>query len=285
MFDNLYLNIGSMKGGTTWLYSVLQTQPDIYFSLEKEVHYFAHMNTYHRPMDLPIRVQRFKAFAGRVRAESVGLSELNNDLQWYQSFLNGPISDEWYQGLFRGRGAAKYCADFSNLNAHLDRPGWEHVKRVSRNLRVSYILRNPLERLWSHVKFHTKITGQFKGMLDWNANEFDALVRQRHIWENTEYSRTIQSMEDALLPEQMKIAIFDDIHADGLEWLRELESFLGIRQHNYPEKKLTQRVNATKSVAPPSVFVERYFPDLQDEMQRLEDLGYAVPNSWKSPQL
>ena len=34
----IYFNIGLMKTGTTWLYSILKNQNNIYFTPEKELH-------------------------------------------------------------------------------------------------------------------------------------------------------------------------------------------------------------------------------------------------------
>ena len=41
-FENLFLSIGAMKAGTTWLYAVLERHPELHFAMEKEIHYFYH---------------------------------------------------------------------------------------------------------------------------------------------------------------------------------------------------------------------------------------------------
>lgn len=41
MIENLFLSVGAMKVGTTWLYGQLKDHPDIHFTPEKEIHYFA----------------------------------------------------------------------------------------------------------------------------------------------------------------------------------------------------------------------------------------------------
>ncbi|MBK8815444.1 MAG: hypothetical protein IPN42_08040 [Methylococcaceae bacterium] len=41
MTKKIFLSIGAMKAGTTWLYDKLKEHPDIHFSYEKELHYFA----------------------------------------------------------------------------------------------------------------------------------------------------------------------------------------------------------------------------------------------------
>lgn len=46
LFSHLFLSIGAMKAGTTWLYAVLARHPALHFAMEKEIHYF-----YHRYVD------------------------------------------------------------------------------------------------------------------------------------------------------------------------------------------------------------------------------------------
>lgn len=38
LFGNLFLSIGAMKAGTTWLYAVLERHPALHFTPEKELH-------------------------------------------------------------------------------------------------------------------------------------------------------------------------------------------------------------------------------------------------------
>ena len=37
--QRLFLSIGAMKAGTTWLYSLLESHPQIQFTPEKEIHF------------------------------------------------------------------------------------------------------------------------------------------------------------------------------------------------------------------------------------------------------
>ena len=37
--ERLFLSIGAMKAGTTWLYSLLQRHPKIQFTPEKKIHF------------------------------------------------------------------------------------------------------------------------------------------------------------------------------------------------------------------------------------------------------
>jgi len=280
MIDNLYLNVGAMKAGTTWLYAHLENHPDIHFSLEKEVHYFAHVNTYHSPLSDNARLARFKQVIHDMNKGDGNIMGALEHIDWYRHYLAGPIDDSWYEGLFSKRISQRYFADFSNLNSHINSTGWDHIKGLARNLRVTYIMRHPLARLWSHVKFHTKITGEHEAMMNWSPEEFTNMVKKAFIWDNVEYSRVLRTLSENLDPEQYKIMFFEDIHADPLKALRDLEHFLQIRRHQFNQEALSQRVNVSTGLELPAAFRDQFLPELKDEVRKIVELGYDVPESW-----
>jgi len=281
MIDNLYLNVGAMKAGTTWLYAHLQDHPDIHFSREKEVHYFSHVNTYRNPLSDPARLSLFQSATANLSAEASSFSNSLSTIDWYRHYAAGPIDDSWYRDLFSGRRSERYCADFSNLNSHLGQEGWSHAKSICRNLRVTLILRNPLERLWSHVKFHTKVVGQYDEMLNWTEEEFSTNVQKAFIWDNTEYSRMVKALRDNLEVGQFKIMFFEDIHSSPLQALRDVEGFLQItRSHHYDQSALDQRVNHTKPLDFPEYFEGLFKDKLAKEVEGLIELGLTPPSSW-----
>ena len=40
-----------------------------------------------------------------------------------------------------------FCADFSNLYAHVEKPGWDRIRDMTETLRVIYTMRDPIKRL------------------------------------------------------------------------------------------------------------------------------------------
>jgi len=280
MIDNLYLNVGAMKAGTTWLYAHLEHHRDIHFSREKEVHYFAHVNTYHSPLGQGQRLSRFKDAMKHIDVSHGDVGRISQYVDWYKGYISNPVDDVWYENLFKDRGSERYLTDFSNLYSHIDSTGWDHIKQISRNLRVTYIMRHPLARLWSHVKFHTKIVGEYDAMLNWSPEEFSDMVRKAFIWDNTEYCRVVRTLSENLEPDQFKVFFFEDIHADPLAALRQLEDFLQIGRHKYDSATLTERVNVSSQLALPAAFEDQFKPDLIKEVQGLTELGYNLPESW-----
>ena len=167
LFDGLFLGVGAMKAGTTWLYAVLDRHPELFFTFEKEIHYFHHAylgsDVLREQRRLENARNRYTVFNPSVARAAAA----RNRLRWTANYLDGPVDDIWYRNLFVYRNAEQYCCDFSNLYALLDETAWRRVVGIADRLRVLYTLRDPVKRLWSHIKFHLQITGELARLDDW----------------------------------------------------------------------------------------------------------------------
>lgn len=280
MVERLLLGCGAMKAGTTWLFAMLDHHPDIFFSGEKETHYFAHVHGIARLLALPNRIAKFQKFAAGLSEERYNARWTRHRLDWFARWLNEPINDEWYTALFKKKEQQKYAADFCNLTALLDDAGWEHVRRVAGEVKVLYIMRDPLQRLWSHVKFHAQYTGRADDLLNFSPVDFEAAARAPHIWRNSEYGQIVARLKRHFKEDELMLGFFEDIHSDPLRWLRDLESFLDIRPGIYEEERLTKRINTSMDVAMPSFFPGLFARDFRRIGQELLDQGLRPPSAW-----
>ena len=280
MINNLLLGVGAMKSATTWVFRILSENPDIYFSPEKEIHYFAHINRVQDPLNLTQRYLRFKNAIQRTNPQKVDGLELRSKILWYANYLSDPIDDIWYLNLFPHRGVQKYCADFSNLYCHLDDEGWQNVRRIAHNLKVIYIMRDPWRRLWSHIRFHAAIVGRFDDLKCWGAEEISAFAKKDYIWMNTRFSKCVESLKKNLSRSELRIYFYEDIHEECSSWLGELENFLEIPHRVYSNEILFTNVNVTDALPMPEFFYELFQKEFEREIDRLEKLGMTVPNSW-----
>jgi len=278
--DRLFLGAGAMKAGTTWLYAMLDHHPDIYFSDEKEVHYFAHVHGVLNALSIENRIDRFRRFAASLKAESYNPRWVRRRLDWYSRWLFDPIDDDWYASLFNRRNGQKYAADFSNLTALIGDAGWEHVRRIAGEVKVIYIMRDPLKRLWSHVKFHAQYTGRADKLAAMNAEEMWAEARAEHLWQNSEYGKIVATMKRHLNEDELMVVFFEDIHADPLGWLRRLETFLGVQPGNYDAARLSERINISTDVTMPEFFPQLFADDFNRIHAELQEQGVTLPAAW-----
>src|SRR5213082_2952678 len=129
-----FLCIGAHKGGTTWLYQQLDSHPDFWMPPFKELHYF----------DQLAGVQR--ASSPRCRDE--------RDLRFLESIKSlsaKPYMDlEHYARLFEPK-ASLLSGDISPSYSTLSNQVIRRVVEYFPTLKVIFLARDPVERVWSHL--------------------------------------------------------------------------------------------------------------------------------------
>ncbi|MCW1950488.1 MAG: sulfotransferase [Octadecabacter sp.] len=280
-FGNLFLSIGAMKAGTTWLYSVLARHPELHFAMEKEIHYF-----HHRYVDDAILSEERRLSEARERylwrfdPKSANIDAIRQNLHWVAAYLDRPVDDFWYRNLFQLRKFQTFACDFSNLNAHLPAEVWPAIASKCDTLRVLFTMRDPVKRLWSHTKFHLQVTGNLDKLDSWSKPEFDAFVRQPHIWNNGEYGAVLRRLSKGLAPEQYKAIFYEDLHEDQRGTLRDIEGFLGIAPFEYPQAVLDRRLTESEKREMPDFFPDLVSDDIARIRTEVEEQGYVLPLSW-----
>jgi len=250
--ERLFLSVGAMKAGTTWLYDKLRQHPEIYFTPQKEVHYFAHYYGKSAILDASkreIRAANALAKAGRVSHNSLNLVSITN---WYSRYKIEPVNYEWLHGIMeQGINSNQYVSDFSNLTCFLDTNDWSDVKRHTKKLRVVYILRDPLSRLWSHFKFHLQFSKHNNAHKpDNDFSLFKRIIDKPWFWRNALYSKQIKALQSSLKQEELKILFFEDMVSNPKDFLHTIEGFLDIQSADY-DGSLYEKKNKS---------IEREFP-------------------------
>lgn len=280
IINRLFLGAGAMKAGTTWLYDLLNRHPQIYFTPEKELHYFYARHVRSDILSDQSRlenVQRKYLKFDPARARPLAIRDR---MRWIANYLDGPVDDHWYRSLFLHRPSGAWACDFSNLYALLPEPAWVRIAERVVDLRVVYTMRDPIDRLWSHAKFHLKVTGQADAIDRWSAAQLEAFVRRPFIWENAEYGAAVRRMKGALPDGTLRLMFHENIHADEAAALAGIEAFLDLPPFAYPENAVARRINATEARPIPEEFRARLLPDAQRIAGELKALGLEVPASW-----
>ncbi|NNE51841.1 MAG: sulfotransferase [Sulfitobacter sp.] len=281
LYPSLFLSIGAMKAGTTWLYALLGRHPALHVTMEKEVHYF-----YHRYVDPGMLSDAYRLREVRNRyllrfdPEKANIDAVRANLHWISAYLSRPVDDHWYRNLFQIRGHERYACDFSNLNAQLPREAWEQIAARSPRLRVLYTMRDPAQRLWSHVKFHLQVTGEVASLDSWGPDDFAEFARRPHIWVNAEYGGVLRRMRSALAPEMWKAIFYEELHADQRGSLRGIEEFLGLPPFDYPQELLERRFTEGLPRKMPAFFPALFADEFARIRREVQDEGFSLPPSW-----
>ena len=133
-----FLYIGAPRTGSTWLHQNLQKHPDIWVPPCKNISYF-------HPRFQVYRLQKFGIFWKEALA--YGDPEAR---AWYRRFFARPlVDDRWYLNLFpQGRIAGEIAEAYCSL----ERDEVRHLHRLLPDVKIIFVLRNPLERVLSAAK-------------------------------------------------------------------------------------------------------------------------------------
>lgn len=292
-----------MKAGTTFLFHVFYSHPDIYFTPEKELHFFAHVDGLSSRLHKPIvgsglrESLRRPNGPGRVlspdfrrhRLSTVmhnRFSKLRNAEKvrdivcWYADrYLIDPVDDNWFDGVYAEAGN-RYAADFSNYNALLGPVGWDHVKRLTCELKVIYVMREPVARMWSHVKFHLIQSGRSEALKNLDQQTLNGMLRTGAISAHARYGDIVESLKSNLDSSQLKIVFFEDFIDRFPESAAEIEYFLGISHHAYDAIDKNKKVNTTENIAIPEFAVQMIRSAVAPQISKLRDLGVEVPQNY-----
>ena len=278
--QRLFLSIGAMKAGTTWVYSFLSRHPEINFTPEKEIHFLADYYTDHNPLTKQHLSRRLSA---RLKGIQHLRAERQNSIQeWYEHvYIPGEKTIKWYENLFNETIAGHHWnADFSNLSALINKQGWQKIKHdISNQIKGIYILREPCERLWSQFKFSQKPNSlATEEQLIQQASTFLA-TRSAKI--HSQYCLNLDNARSGLGIENIKPLIFDDIQNKPLEFLQSIEQFLGISEYNYTKiGDLGRKINTTSNNIPPLQFRQLCGSITRRELEGLNQRGIKIPECW-----
>lgn len=135
-----FVGIGAARSGTSWLYEVLDRHPSIWLPPIKELHYF----------DDPSRSKRYYSYL-RMRLIS-GLWVRRPFSAWDLQYFFGRPCDEWYSRLFEpGRRCGLLTGEITPAYAILDEAILERIQAINRQVKLIYLMRDPVMRCWSAV--------------------------------------------------------------------------------------------------------------------------------------
>lgn len=283
LFGNLFISAGAMKAGTTWLYTVLHEHPELFFTCEKEIHYFYARYVRANLLSEERRLELAKTrYIDTIDPANNNIDRVRLNLHWVSSYLNKPVDDYWYANLFAAQRKETYGCDFSNLYALLPTEAWQHIDANTDKLRVLYTLRDPIKRLWSHLKFHLQLIGKIDLLDSWTPEDHKAFMKKPFMWDNAEYGEILRRMKKGLPEDTVKTIFFEDTRDNPRAVLKEIENFLDIKPHVYRDTILDKQVNKSISRPMPDFFPDLFKEDIKRICFELEDDGLVLPKSWQA---
>lgn len=230
--------VGATKAGTSWLYEHLAAHPDCHFRTIKELHYF----TMEKPGRFALALGRASDEAARLQVRLAGAGaglrarlerRLTDLTDWCAVLRRGAIDLDAYRAfLTGGRGTARLVGDVTPAYALLPEAALARLNAVGPDVRVVYLMRDPVARLWSHVRMIARRTAP-----DRFADEARALLARilggdlsgegAGIVARGDYAAILPRLARVFAPGRFLAMFYEEmLTAPGLQRLSE---FLGIR--------------------------------------------------------
>ena len=267
-----FLGIGAQKAGTTWLYRGLELHPDIWLPPVKELHFFDERIRFPQPgfdnihgTHGPSKRWRRQLHNERRRRRRVAMvddAEARNRA-WCSEYFFGTPSIDWYRSLFTGH---LHSGEVTPEYAALDAEMIDTVVAALPEIRVIYLLRNPIEREWSAALMATRSGNR----------EPEAVLRQnrRHV----RYGDNIDRWTAALPPGRFYLGFTEDLrrHPDVL--MADIVEFIGADPG--AARIPTGRPNSGGATSIPGPFATALADELSGEIDRIARRFGGPATSW-----
>lgn len=155
--STLLFCVGATKAGTGWLYEQLAEHPDCHFRSIKELHYFSALENGTLDREITKHENRQAVLAKKVEKAGVrkALGEalrLQDRTEWLRVLTRGEDTGAYLDYLNGGRTTEAVVGDITPAYALLPARRLKQMADLAPNVRFLYILRDPVARIWSHIR-------------------------------------------------------------------------------------------------------------------------------------
>ncbi|MDE3029538.1 MAG: sulfotransferase [Paracoccaceae bacterium] len=279
----LLFGVGAAKSGTTWLYSYLARHAECHLRSIKELHYFDADAQGARGHARQIRLLEAQVaeVEGKIAVaegmEMMWLAKQAADLHEMIAVHRG--EEPYVDYLTRDAGAARVVADITPAYSMLSVEGLRRMLAVSPLSKVVYVMRDPIERLWSHVRMHAaegRAPAEGARRARRRMDQVLSGTGAHSIAERGDYAAVIAKLRAIVPAERLLVEFYERLITES--GVRRLCAFLGI---GYQAAQLTQRIlpgvpvqldarrhaAAAAYLAPQYRFVEQTFGALPESWQ------------------
>ncbi len=287
-----FLGIGAQKAGTSWLHSMLSLHDELWLPHLKELHYFdrkfpikeSGLRSTIRPDRAALTKHVSKRFRHLNSAKLIERLSIRRwaDLLWESRYLLGNWTDEWYASLFEpahGRVAGEITPAYSCLSE----PAIAHIHSLMPDARLIFLMRDPIERAWSHARMDlVRSTGREMNLVT-EANFIEHIdspgsrLRGNYIGTVSRWSRYYPST-------QLFVGYYDEITACPADLLLRIFRFLGVTaaDHNIPRSALRRRINEGVQAPIPRAIHRHLARTYVDDLRSLAQQYPGYPQAWLS---
>ena len=228
--------VGAAKAGTSWLHSQLSAHPGCHFRSIKELHYFDALDEGTLSRNLQrIRERQIALLertGGGLNASVAQAARIADGGDWLDVLERGREDTQAYLDYLRkGAAEGQVVGETTPAYALLSADRLSRMARLAPDVRFLYLLRDPVERLWSHVRMIAGRRDQDGVVTPRRCERILARTisgEESQIVRRSDYAGALQRLKAAVPGGRLLVEVFEEmVSGDGLARICD---FLGIRQ-------------------------------------------------------
>ena len=230
------LGIGATKAGTSWLHKQLNKHPEIWMPPVKELHFFDRSINYPSPNTLATSSPISRMFGSQPWEGEQMIKHTKNVLKhikaggftdaiWWSKWTFGYYSDSWYKSLFLEGLSYQVRGEITPAYSILEREDVARIKEINPDIKLIYLIRNPIDRAWSNIRHNFK-----KGYLNIDLSEAEmiAALQRKGTVIRGDYERTLETYLRYFDSSQILVCFYDAIQANPSDLMLGITNFLDI---------------------------------------------------------
>ena len=238
-----FLVIGAARSGTTFLHTHLRTHPGLWLPPKKEIYYFSqqsgrgYLNRRQR--------EHIPAFLASLAGAWRHGGAAWRDLRWGVRYLRGRPSDRWFLSLYPdlpGRRVGQIEPSYANLpDAALG-----HIARLLPDLKIVFVMRDPMDRAWSQIL--KRLARQGARAIGTVPEAAIVAEIERYAAPMSAYADILDRWQRAFPRTEIHCAFYDALERDPRAVIDGIARFLGVGPHpNLDDDALGRRINHTRA--------------------------------------
>jgi len=260
--QSLIFCVGATKAGTSWLHAYLRGHPDCYLRAQKELHYFDSLYAGGQRQRLARKLAGLEA-----GARSPHIDLVITDLQAWLALFDGTKNDAGYLDyLGLGRVDAPIVGDFTPAYGLLDAGVLGQMVGLCADVKFIYLMREPVERLWSNIKMSAAPEAAMDGFLHGE----DAAIARR-----SDYKTTLEKLREVVPEGQLHVEYFERLFTPKAT--ARICEFLGISAH---DADFATKVHASRPLKLDPMVRALLQTRLQPQYEYVEAAMGGLPPEW-----
>lgn len=263
-----FLCIGTQKAGTSWLYEQLRQHPAVWMPPIKELHYFDHL---YCKSNRSWSKWHIRQGVGRALKQHIENNEAVDFvyIRYLSNIVTEPMfSEVWYEQLYQRPAAkGKTLGDITPEYCAIGDEGIDYVKRFLGNVKIVWLIRDPVERAMSQLRMNAERRGL---SADTPVQEWMEMAESEEVFSRGDYLDYIPRWQRGFGENSILFIPFKQIAAQPKKVLRTVEAFIGVNAWDgYPAPG--KKIHATQPFALPEQVVSYLDERFQRQYHFLND--------------